>query len=163
MCGTAEYMAPEVVQSKGHKFPVDWWAVGILLYEMLIGLSPFFNKNRNILFDKIVKSKPIFPNKQRYNLSYSDEWQDLITCLLQKDPANRLGTQGDSKEILSHPWFDDIDHENLLKQELTSPCKAYIEEILKREETKEGQEEIKQLTESDVPQYKQEEIKEQNH
>lgn len=82
MCGTAEYMAPEVVQSAGHKFPVDWWAVGILLYEMLIGVSPFFNKNRNVLFDKIVKSKPIFPDRRRYSLAYSDEWVDLIKCLL---------------------------------------------------------------------------------
>ena len=131
MCGTAEYMAPEMVLEKGHEFPIDWWAVGILIYEMLIGISPFFNKNRNKLFEKIVTMTPIFPDRKRYNLPYSDELVDLITKLLDKKPASRLGSVGDAKEVLSHPWFADVDHDKLLSQELPSPCKPFIEGILK--------------------------------
>lgn len=52
-CGTPEYLAPEMVLQQGHDKNVDWWAVGVLIYEMLIGVSPFYNRNKNTLFKKI--------------------------------------------------------------------------------------------------------------
>ena len=92
MYGTREYLAPEMVTKSGHDFSVDWWAVGILLYEMLIGITPFYQRTQGQLFNKIVNGNPVFPNRERYNIRYSDELQDLISNLLQKDPNQRLGT-----------------------------------------------------------------------
>ena len=53
LCGTPEYLAPEMISQEGHNFSVDWWAVGILIYELRIGVTPFFNKNKNLLLTKI--------------------------------------------------------------------------------------------------------------
>ena len=66
LCGTAEYMAPEMTRETGHDFSVDWWAIGILLYEMLIGITPFFNKNRLKLFQRINQSRVKFPDRKVY-------------------------------------------------------------------------------------------------
>ena len=123
LCGTAEYMAPEMVSEVGHHFAVDWWATGILLYEMLIGITPFFDKNRYTLFENVKNKRPRFPDKNRYGIEYSDEFVDLIGRLLEKDPQKRLGSKNDYQEILSHPWFEGVDHQKLLDQTIPSPCK----------------------------------------
>jgi serum/glucocorticoid-regulated kinase 2 len=77
-CGTPEYLAPEMVNHAGHDKSVDWWALGVLIYEMLIGVTPFYNRNRNMLLMKIKNSKVIFPDKTKYKIEYSDEIVDLI-------------------------------------------------------------------------------------
>lgn len=61
-CGTPEYLAPEMILQSGHNFAIDWWALGILIYEMRIGVTPFFNKNKNLLLTKIQRAKVIFPD-----------------------------------------------------------------------------------------------------
>lgn len=99
-CGTPEYLSPEMVQGTGHDFTVDWWAVGVLIYEMTIGVTPFFNRNRQLLQSKIVHSKIVYPDKRTYKIEYSDLHVDLITKLLKKDRMSRLGAQGDAEEIL---------------------------------------------------------------
>ena len=76
-CGTPEYLAPEMVSHAGHDKNVDWWALGVLIYEMLIGVTPFYNRNRNMLLMKIKNSKVIFPDKTKYKIEYSDEIVDL--------------------------------------------------------------------------------------
>lgn len=78
LCGTAEYMAPEMTREQGHTFPVDWWAVGVLIYEMLVGITPFYNKNRLKLFQRICGSQVKFPDRTVYQIDYTDEMVDLI-------------------------------------------------------------------------------------
>lgn len=77
-CGTPEYLAPEMVSHLGHDKSVDWWAIGVLIFEMLIGVTPFYNKNRNMLLMKIKNSKVIFPDRNKYKITYSDEVMDVI-------------------------------------------------------------------------------------
>ena len=98
-------MAPEIIAETGHDKSVDWWALGIIMYEMLIGLTPFFNKNRNALFTKIQNSKVVFPDRKKYKIEYSDGIMNLIESLLNKDKSKRLGSKDDFVEILSHPYF----------------------------------------------------------
>ena len=76
---------------------------------MRIGVTPFFNRNKNLLLRKICSSKVIFPEKEKYGLEYSDEFVSCVTMLLDKDQKNRLGSKKDVHEVLSHPWFADID------------------------------------------------------
>lgn len=98
-CGTPEYLAPEMVNQTGHDKGVDWWALGVLMYEMLIGVTPFFNKNKNMLLQKIKTSKVVFPDRKKYKIDYSDELMDVITRLLEKDKSIRLGAIDDAFEI----------------------------------------------------------------
>lgn len=107
-CGTPEYLSPEMVAQLGHDKSVDWWAVGVLIYEMLIGVTPFFNRNKNTLLNKIKNSKVVFPDRKKYRIDYSDDLMDLVMRLLDKDKSTRLGTQGDAEEILAHPFFGSI-------------------------------------------------------
>lgn len=120
-CGTPEYLAPEMINHAGHDKTVDWWSVGILIYEMLIGVTPFFNKNRQVLMSKIKHSRIVFPDRRQYRISYSDEVVDLISKLLKKNKEERLGASSDAAEILAHPWFADLDTTALENFELEAP------------------------------------------
>ena len=125
-CGTPEYIAPEMVNQSGHDKGVDWWALGILIYEMLIGVTPFFNKNKNMLLSKIKTAKVVFPDRKKYKIEYSDQIVDLIVKLLEKDKTKRLGAQDDFAEILSHPVFAGIDIQKLEGKEVPPPFKPQI-------------------------------------
>merc|ERR1711966_24653 len=114
-------MAPEITKETGHSYPVDWWAVGILIYEMIIGITPFYNKSRMKLFQRIQTSQVKFPDREVYQIDYSDELVDLITKLTAKDAAKCLGTNGSAQEVISHPWFAEIDIAKLETGELTPP------------------------------------------
>mmetsp|Transcript_3971 Transcript_3971/g.4783 ORF Transcript_3971/g.4783 Transcript_3971/m.4783 type:complete len:243 (-) Transcript_3971:146-874(-) len=120
-CGTPEYLAPEMVSSAGHDKTVDWWAVGIMIYEMMIGVTPFFNKNRKVLMSKIKHSRIVFPDRRTYRINYSDQCVDLISGLLKKSKEERLGATNDAAEILAHPWFSDLDMTRLQNFELDAP------------------------------------------
>jgi len=120
-CGTPEYLAPEMVTYEGHDKNVDWWAIGVLIYEMLIGVTPFFNPNRNMLMKKITAAKVVFPDRKKYKIEYSDDIMDLIKKLLQKDRTKRLGFKNDAEEILSHKAFANINMKDLLIHNIDPP------------------------------------------
>ena len=117
-CGTPEYLAPEMVAQKGHDKGVDWWALGVLIYEMLIGVTPFYNRSRNLMLMKIQQSKIIFPNKKKYKIEYSEEVQDIICKLLCKKKNKRLGSIEDVEEVLSHPWFSEFSKQDMLERKI---------------------------------------------
>ncbi|XP_047317056.1 serine/threonine-protein kinase UCNL [Impatiens glandulifera] len=96
--GTEEYVSPEVVRGEGHEFAVDWWALGILAYEMLYGRTPFKGKNRKETFRQILMKSPEFIGKQT-------PLMDLIRRLLEKDPTKRVGYTHGGSEIKQHEFF----------------------------------------------------------
>eukprot|EP01022_Parablepharisma_sp_SALTPOND_P013318 TRINITY_DN1774_c3_g1_i1.p3 TRINITY_DN1774_c3_g1~~TRINITY_DN1774_c3_g1_i1.p3 ORF type:complete len:406 (-),score=68.49 TRINITY_DN1774_c3_g1_i1:169-1386(-) len=127
-CGTAEYIAPEIVNGIGHNKQVDWWGLGILLYEMLVGVPPFHSKNQHILFQYITTKDIIFPDPKRYNIIISEEAKDIIKKLLRKKPAERLGAGNDVDDVLAHPFFKPIDAQKLLNKELVPEYKPKVNE-----------------------------------
>ncbi|XP_039145243.1 LOW QUALITY PROTEIN: phototropin-2-like [Dioscorea cayenensis subsp. rotundata] len=102
--GTEEYIAPEIITGAGHSSAIDWWALGILLYEMLYGRTPFRGKNRQRTFGNILHKDLTFPSSIPVSLTA----RQLIHSLLQRDPANRLGSNTGANEIKQHPFFRDI-------------------------------------------------------
>ena len=96
---------------------------------MLIGVTPFYNRERKLLLLKIRQSKVVFPDKRKYKIEYSDEFVDVVLKLLNKDMGQRLGSKGDIDEILAHPFFSDINKDALLAGKLTPPLVLDIAEV----------------------------------
>ncbi|GBG84986.1 hypothetical protein CBR_g39450 [Chara braunii] len=113
ICGTMEYMAPEIILAKGHGKAADWWSVGILMFEMVTGMPPYLSNNRQKLQAKIVKDKVKLP-------SYlTSQCHSLLKGLLQKEPAKRLGSgPRGSEEIKGHPFFKGINWKKLEAKEI---------------------------------------------
>jgi len=105
---------------KGHDYAVDWWTLGILIYELRIGRPPFLDKNHQKLGRLIKKGKIIFPDPIRHKIDMTDELKDIISRLLDKEPDKRLGANG-YQEVMNHKWFGDMDFDALLKKELEAP------------------------------------------
>ncbi|KAL3530663.1 hypothetical protein ACH5RR_009985 [Cinchona calisaya] len=102
--GTEEYIAPEIITGAGHTSAVDWWALGILLYEMLYGYTPFRGKTRQKTFTNVLHKDLKFPG----SISASLQVKQLIYRLLHRDPKNRLGSREGANEIKRHPFFKGI-------------------------------------------------------
>lgn len=121
LCGTPDYLAPEIVQSLGYGKAVDWYSVGVLVYEMLVGSPPFYNESHKILYENIVHKRAYFPP--------GFDWvaQDLIERLLEKDPRNRLGSgAGGAAEVKAHAWFREVDFELLAQGKVRAPFKPKV-------------------------------------
>lgn len=101
-CGTTEYLAPEIVRHGSYSFPVDWWSLGILTYELLFGRTPFYNQNRSRMFQNILEREPQFlPTVQ-------PDVKDFISSLLTKDPTARPGFEQISKSPFFPFSLDDV-------------------------------------------------------
>ncbi|GAA6104975.1 ribosomal protein S6 kinase alpha-2 isoform X1 [Tachysurus ichikawai] len=120
-CGTIEYMAPEVVNRRGHTQSADWWSFGVLMFEMLTGSLPFQGKDRKETMALILKAKLGMPQ------FLSPEVQSLLRSLFKRNPTNRLGAGPDGvEEIKRHHFFSNIDWNKLYRKEIKPPFKPAV-------------------------------------
>ncbi|XP_066586208.1 cAMP-dependent protein kinase catalytic subunit 1-like [Prorops nasuta] len=113
LCGTPEYLAPEVILSKGYGSAVDWWSFGVLVYEMNAGYPPFYAQNHMKIYEKIVAGKFKFAQH------FSETLKDFIKNLLQVDLTRRYGNLKDgTNDIKNHPYFQSTDFLQIYKKEV---------------------------------------------
>lgn len=121
-CGTTEYLAPEVLlDESGYTKMVDFWSLGVLIFEMCCGWSPFFAENTQQMYKNIAFGKVRFPKEV-----LSAEGRSFVKGLLNRNPKHRLGSQGDARELRAHAFFNDIDWELLRLKKIPPPFKPHI-------------------------------------
>ncbi|GAB5591604.1 hypothetical protein Unana1_06504 [Umbelopsis nana] len=113
-CGTAEYLAPEILRAEPYSFEVDFWSMGTLLYEFLTGITPFWAETHTEMYRRVLEDTLVFPE------DFDPVTADFIDGLLQRDPAMRLGVGPDGpQQICSHPYFDGLDWDDVFHKRVT--------------------------------------------
>lgn len=126
--GTEEYIAPEIITGQGHSSAVDWWTLGILIYEMLYSRTPFRGKNRQKTFTNVLQKDVIFPA----SIPVSLQVRQLMRGLLQRNPMKRLGSNRGASDVKTHPFFRGISWpllRNMKPPPLESPLELISEEV----------------------------------
>lgn len=140
-CGSIAYLPPEVVTRSGHGQSADWYLVGELLYEVIIGQPPFFNESKKILLNMILNSKVEYP------MYVNRSTKDFIRRLMDRNPKTRLGARGGAQEVKSHPFFTGIDWEKIYNKEsklfdvkdiTPYQCENFNQEIIDKSNIKGG-------------------------
>jgi len=121
LCGTPEYIAPEVLLNKGHGKPVDWWTLGILIYEMIVGQPPFCDEEPMGIYQKILAGKIYFP---KY---FDKNAKTLVKKLLTADLSKRYGNlKAGPDDIIKHKWFSSLSWDKLLAKQIPAPYKPQM-------------------------------------
>lgn len=116
LCGTPEYLAPEIILSRGYNKAVDWWALGVLIYEMAAGYPPFYAENPIQIYEKIVSGHLRFP------AHFSSEIKDLLKNLLQVDLTKRIGNlKNGVSDVKQHKWFSQVDWIAIYEKRIKAP------------------------------------------
>ncbi|CAB4257133.1 similar to Saccharomyces cerevisiae YMR104C YPK2 Protein kinase with similarity to serine/threonine protein kinase Ypk1p [Maudiozyma barnettii] len=118
-CGTPEYLAPELLLGQGYSKVVDWWTLGVLLYEMLTGLPPYYDEDVPKMYKKILQEPLRFPD------GFDRDAKDLLIGLLSRDPTRRLGRNG-ADEIKNHPFFSQLSWKRLWMKGYIPPYKPHV-------------------------------------
>ena len=125
-CGTTEYLAPEVLlDEQGYTKMVDFWSLGVLVFEMCCGWSPFYAEDTQQMYKNIAFGKVRFPRD-----ALSQEGRNFVKGLLNRNPAHRLGARGDAEELMAHPFFADVDWNTLSKKMTQPPFKPKLKSEL---------------------------------
>ncbi|XP_025770626.1 RAC-beta serine/threonine-protein kinase [Puma concolor] len=120
-CGTPEYLAPEVLEDNDYGRAVDWWGLGVVMYEMMCGRLPFYNQDHERLFELILMEEIRFPR------TLSPEAKSLLAGLLKKDPKQRLGGgPSDAREVMEHRFFLSVNWQDVVQKKLLPPFKPQV-------------------------------------
>lgn len=123
LCGTPDYIAPEVISTKPYNKSVDWWSFGIYIYEMLAGYTPFYDANAMKTYENILNAELKFPP------FFNADAQDLLSKLIERDLSKRLGNlQNGSEDVKNHPWFSEVVWEKLLSRNIETPYEPPIQQ-----------------------------------
>lgn len=127
LAGSAEYLAPEVYSMSKYGYAVDWWSLGVFIFEMITGVHPFLDDNREVMVKKIMTPgvmQQIMPPEMPSDAA------SLLFGLLTFNPQDRLGSRGGAEEIRAHPFFESIAWDKLLRRELAPPWKPVVKDEL---------------------------------
>ena len=114
-CGSPQYLSPEMLTKEGTTKASDIYGIGVILYEMVTGNPPFFTQDQDLMYQNIVENKLVF---HEY---FSEEFKDLLSKLLDKDPKKRIGINNDKSDLKSHKFFEDINWEDLAMKKISPP------------------------------------------